>query len=140
MTFNPTEAKDAAHAAIMDRDHDLYTSIKFSDAMLKADIEKGDLGHMSHPRQAAELLRLPDTASRKRAYDEASTMQNFVGGTMSGCLYRAVSDVLHNIAAGDPEKELYYAAAARRHREAENAMREATGQRVILYPPELRKA
>jgi len=137
---NIARLKESMSAAIMNRDYALYSAIKFSDTMLNADIAHGDLGVSTHPRQAHELLRLDTPARRSRAYDEAQTRQNLQGGVLSSQLRSAVRDLLYAIERGDEHRELWAEGAARRHREEEKRLREVTGRRVIVYPPEMRRS
>lgn len=118
----------------------VHSAVKFSTEMLEADVEEGGYGVLTHPRQATELLRLNTVAHRQRAEAEAHTRGNLQGGLHSGNLRWAVNDLLDMIAKNHEGMEMWAESAARRHRESENALRVATGQRVILYPPEMRRS
>lgn len=120
--------------------YDVAARARYSDEVLEASIAAGGYGVSIHPRQAAPLLRLP-VEQRDTAMAEAMTRQNLQGGTLGAVLAGVVADTLE----GSP-RATWGADAARRHREAENTLnanlRAAghTGERVILYPPEMRRA
>jgi hypothetical protein len=101
----------------------VYTALKFSTEMLEADVENGDLGVMTHPRQAAELLRLDTVERRVRADAEAHTRGNLQGGTHAQNLRSAVTMLLSLIEAGRENEEMPSARTARFAREAEQAAR-----------------
>ena len=113
---------------------ELY-SHKFDTDMLEADVEHGDLGLLTHPNQARELLRLETPELRERAMDEAHTLVNIMGGVLSGAIRNAVSAIRHNIANGEPDKELYGEKFAREAREQEVKLRKATGDPSAIYHP-----
>ena len=86
-----------------------------------------------HPRQAKELLKLDTVDRRKRAYFEAMTQQNLVGGILSGCLYRAVNALNESILNNTEQQELYGERTAREYREREAEMRK-TNPNAIYFP------
>lgn len=101
----------------------VYAAIKFSTKMLEADVENGDLGVMTHPRQARVLLRLDTVERRTRADAEAHTRGNLQGGTHSQNLEYAVRQLLSQIGADKEFDEMPAARTARLAREAEQAAR-----------------
>lgn len=113
----------------------LWHELKFTTGMLRADVEHGSLGLQTHPRQAAELLKLDTPTRRRRAYDEACTLQNVIGGTMSGCLADAVANLLRLIEAGTEDRELYGEGFARQAREAEADLRRISGNPTAIHVP-----
>lgn len=133
------DAHDASNAGV----HDVAARARYSDEVLTATIAAGGYGIAGgvHPRQAEHLMRLPDAAARAAAMDEAGTRQNLQGGVLSSVLAGVVSDVL----SGSP-RATWARDAAARHREAERALNDAlrarghTGERVILYPAEMRRS
>lgn len=114
---------------------DALYAVKMSDAMLKADVEKGGTGVCTHSRQAEELLKLDTEARRWRAMDEAHTRQNLLGGVLSQALWSARSELMANIAKGEEDKELYGERTAREYRESEQRLREATGNPNAIFIP-----
>lgn len=112
---------------------------RYTTEALKADVAAGGYGIQMHPAQAQELLRLDTVERRQRAVAEAHTLQNLMGGIMSGNLFNAVRDLQRNIDAGHEEQELYGERTAREYREREKALREARNNpAAIYYPPTLR--
>lgn len=128
-----------AHYASEVKVYDVAARARYSDEVLEASIAAGGYGVGIHPRQAAPLLRLP-VEQRDTAMAEAMTRQNLQGGTLGAVLAGVVQDTLE----GSP-RATWGADAARRHREAEKALNDGlraaghTGERVILYPPEMRR-
>ena len=129
---------DAEYASSV-REYDVAQRARYSDEVLTASIAAGGYGVSIHPRQAEALMRLPHE-QRATAMAEANTRQNLQGGVLSSVLAGVVADTL----AGSP-RATWGADAARRHREAEQALNDRlraaghTGERVILYPPEMRR-
>ena len=141
MTFHMTD-EQIAECARRQAEFDRNAAVRFTDEGLQATIAAGGYGVPGgiHPRQAEPLLRFLDTPERrKRAYEEASTMQNLQGGVLSGNVWTAAQTLGRMVAEGRESEEMFAEGAARRHREAEDEMRRLTGQRVILYPPEMRR-
>lgn len=117
-----------------DKSAALY-ALRFTDDMLRADVTEGGYGVLTHSRQAAVLLRLPEQY-RRRADAEAHTLSNLIGGIHSGNLSNAANAILANIAAGNPDAELYGERTAREYREREADLRKASGNpAAIYYPP-----
>lgn len=108
---------------------------KYEDDMLRADVEEGAYGVQTHPNQAAELLKLPTEALRRRAMAEAQTRVNLQGGVLSGVLFSVVDDLLAAVAADRDGEELYGERTARVYREREAALRASTGDRSAIYYP-----
>lgn len=137
---NPIHQPQETDQERRDREHAAYLQRRFTTEALEATIAAGGYGAPGglHPRQADPLLRLDTPERRYRAYSEAHTRQNLRGGILSDNIHDAVNDLLRMIAAGREDEEMYAAAAARRHREAEAEMKALTGRQVILYPPEMR--
>ena len=134
-------AKRSPNGFLSEEDLDALYSLKYTTEMLEADVEHGDLGILTHPSQAAELLKLDTVELRKRAMGEAQTLTNIMGGVLSGALYNAVNSIKHNIANGTPDAELYGERFAREAREKEAELRRATGDSsAIYYPRGLRQA
>ena len=121
------ERKAEAEAAEAKRkaEHEAYVQRVYSTEALEADVAAGGYGVTTHPRQARELLRLDTIERRRRAYFEAGTRQNLMGGILSDNLYYAVNDLMAAIGAGREDQELYGERTARRYREADQAHREA---------------
>ena len=124
--------RDAAREA---RDYVTTREITFSTVMLEADCEFGGYGVCTHPAQAYELLKLDDPHLRRRAHDEAHTLQNIMGGILSGAIYNAVSSIKRNIDRGQPDAELYGERFAREAREREAELRAVTGDPTAIHNP-----
>lgn len=116
----------------------IYSALKFSTEMLEADVLAGDLGIMTHPRQARELLRLDTFDRRQRADWEAQTMGNLQGGIHSSNVSRAVSALLAMIEKGTEGDEMYAERVAREAREREAEMRK-THPGAIYHHPAMRR-
>lgn len=84
---------------------------------------------------APYLLKLDTPERRRRAVSEAETLGNLVGGTFSGNVWGAVSNLLELIASGKEDGEMYGERTAREYREREQALREATGDPTAIYYP-----
>lgn len=138
--MNVEEMKEAMWEAQRVDDYPAWRAIKFSDDLLTADVEAGGYGISTHPRQAAQLLRLPNVEMRVKADREANTRSNLRGGRLSDSLADAVSDLLVMIQKGEEDGEMWAGGVARRHREEEARLREMTGRQVITYPSEMRRA
>jgi hypothetical protein len=88
-----------------------YTDTAVQEA---ANSPRGDsLGLVCHPRQAQVLLTVPE-AVRGDLMAEAHTMQNYIGGNLSGCLSMAAAAWLRS-------GRFPYRQRAAEHRQAEQA-------------------
>lgn len=107
----------------------------FTDTALEADIAAGGYGRPGgiHPRQAAELIKAPEEY-RQRIYNEAGTLTNVLGGVLSGTIYDARVELMRNLEAGEPERELYGERYAREAREREEEIRQALWNAGAHYP------
>ena len=84
-----------------------------------------NLGGLS--RAAGYLLDLSDEALRERAAAEAHTRVNYLGGRYADHVRTVVREVNAGAAAA-----FQYLDQAAAHREAEAALREAAGERIVL--------
>lgn len=87
-----------------------------------------------HPRQQAEMVKVPEEY-RDRAWAEAHTLTNILGGIMSANLSYARRELQANIDAGHPEKELYGEEFARAARDREAELRRVSGNPAAIYNP-----
>lgn len=108
--------------------------MEYTDAELQASIDAGGYGVGIHPRQAKELIQVP-FEYRRRVVAEAHTLNNVVGGILSGNVYSARAELQRNIDAGEPERELYGENFARVAREREAELRRITGNPAAIYNP-----
>lgn len=108
----------------------------FTDTALEADIAAGGYGRPGgiHPRQAKELIEVP-AEHRERVYWEAGTLGNIRGGVLSGNIFYARTELMRNLEAGEPERELYGERFAREARERETELRKITGDPGAIYNP-----
>jgi hypothetical protein len=92
---------------------------------------------MPGDRNSAPYLLLLDTPERRwRAEGEAHTLLNLgVAGRYSHGVHLAANALLHLIAAGREDDELYGERTARIYREREAELRRTTGNPAAIYYP-----
>lgn len=112
-----------------------WSALKYTTPMLEADVEEGGYGLQTHPRQARELLKLDTEAHRRRAYEEATTLQNLMGGNLSSQLCSSVQALQRLIAQGTEDEELYGERTARVYREREQELRRLSNNPAAIYYP-----
>jgi hypothetical protein len=124
--------RDAADKAL----YRFRSAIRLSDEVLAHTAADTDpMASRGDKHAAPYLLKVP-YRQRRRAEGEAQTLMNLIGGVYSGNVYNATQEIAKNIAAGDPDKELYGERTAREYREREEELRKITGNpAAIYYPP-----
>ena len=100
----------------------------------KIDGDKDSGAPFVHANSLRELLKVP-VEYRARVLAEAYTLNNVVGGILSGNVYAARAELQRNIDAGEPERELYGENFARVAREREAELRRITGDPAAIYNP-----
>lgn len=108
----------------------------YTDEALQASID-GDRNSGApfiHANSLRELLKAPEMY-RARILAEAYTLNNVLGGILSGNVYAARRELQRNNDAGEPERELYGENFARVAREREAELRRITGNSAAIYNP-----